>query len=867
MRSTLLLGLLGASLTVHASVSKHAFRLKEAPEYTKASEVAANSALKLLKRGDYVETASELVKSIAPNATFRVVGAHYVGTNGVGHVNFKQTAHGLDIENADFNVHIARDGSVFSFSNSFYAGEMSAEAPVFKQGLLDPINAFDVVVDTLSLPISKVSGVEATQESETYKITGTSGAELDPEANMVYFVKQDGSLALTWKVETKLKDQWLASYVDAEAESDVLGVIDYISFATYEVYPWGLNDPWEGERKVIKDPWDPVASRNGWHDKENSTLGNNVQAGAVPSNSGLVHMPQSDTLTFEYPFTPDTEPPTKKNSQNAALTQIFYTTNKYHDLLYTLGFTEVSGNMQKDNFGLGGRGSDDVYVRIQYWSGKNNGMFSQTRDGGRPLMTMFLFDYTDPERDVAFDNGFVIHEYTHGLSGRLTGGPANSNCLDAWEPDGMAEGWSDLYAAAVMLKPDDTRENATYGFAAWPLNKTDTMTARLVLYSTDMKINNWTYSKVNELTRVHQTGSVWATMLWEVMWNLIDKHGKNDADVPEFVGGMPTDGKYLTMKLLLDAMALQPCNPTFVQSRDAILDADLALTGGQNTCEIWKGFAKRGLGANAVFHDTNRVDNFDMPKDKAQDVTDDVIDKANEIFDEVGDKISDVREVIEQFIVKVLETVERELNEWIQEFANTLGNPDVAQRYLLHVTTFCHIPRSNFTANPTIKESNSTDAPLDKEDEFNVTKNDGRILGFPPGKITAEVLNLFMIPKEVQAKVRDPIDDTADYVQKILHDAKNTLKTWAIRLTFSPVLIFYAGACSCSWMLLLMLLADIGYSWFKKQVLPKTRLPYRVLPLLATFCLFMDILIVVVIGAVAKVIMRKGVYIDDVLKL
>lgn len=110
-----------------------------------------------------------------------------------------------------------------------------------------------------------------------------------------------------------------------------------------------------------------------------------------------------------------------------------------------------------------------------------------------------------------------------------------------------------------------------------------------------------------------------------------------------------------------------------------------------------------------------------------------------------------------------------------------------------------------------------------------------------------------MIPKEVQDKVREPIDDTADYVQKLFHDAKNTLKTWAIRLTFSPVLVFYAISCGCSWALLVLLFADIGYSWFRKQVLPKTRWPYRVLPVLATFCLFMGTLITVIIGAIAKV--------------
>lgn len=64
----------------------------------------------------------------------------------------------------------------------------------------------------------------------------------------------------------------------------------------------------------------------------------------------------------------------------------------------------------------------------------------------------------------------------------------------------------------------------------------------------------------------------------------------------------------------MDCYFRQPCNPTFIQARDAILDADIALTGGDNACEIWKGFAKRGLGANAVFTETDKTDNFDMPE-------------------------------------------------------------------------------------------------------------------------------------------------------------------------------------------------------------------------------------------------------------
>lgn len=97
------------------------------------------------------------------------------------------------------------------------------------------------MIDTLSLPVSKDgaalqgSGVTTTPTEGPLTITGTTGAQQDPEAELVYFVKQDGSLALTWRVETELEDEWLFSYVDAEDESVVLGVVDFISFASYEV--------------------------------------------------------------------------------------------------------------------------------------------------------------------------------------------------------------------------------------------------------------------------------------------------------------------------------------------------------------------------------------------------------------------------------------------------------------------------------------------------------------------------------------------------------------------------------------------------------------------------------------------------------
>ena len=46
-------------------------------------------------------------------------------------------------------------------------------------------------------------------------------------------------------------------------------------------------------------------------------------------------------------------------------------------------------------------------------------------------------------------------------------------------------------------------------------------------------------------------------------------------------------------------MKLQKCRPSFFDARDAIIQADQVLTGGENFCALWKGFGDRGLGPDA----------------------------------------------------------------------------------------------------------------------------------------------------------------------------------------------------------------------------------------------------------------------------
>jgi len=90
-------------------------------------------------------------------------------------------------------------------------------------------------------------------------------------------------------------------------------------------------------------------------------------------------------------------------------------------------------------------------------------------------------------------------------------------------------------------------------------------------------------------------------------------HGYN----PNVYESWNTGGNNLAIQLVIDGMKLQPCSPGFINGRDAILQADMNLTGGANQCHIWKAFAKRGLGFSATQGSntsvTDGTEAFDLP--------------------------------------------------------------------------------------------------------------------------------------------------------------------------------------------------------------------------------------------------------------
>jgi hypothetical protein len=211
--------------------------------------------------------------------------------------------------------------------------------------------------------------------------------------------------------------------------------------------------------------------------------------------------------------------------------------------------------------------------------------------------------------DGDFDNGIIAHEYGHGISNRLTGGAATTNCLNNSEQ--MGEGWSDWFGLMVTMESSDLGTDGRGVGTFANAEDTDGVGIRTKKYSTDFAINDFTFADSNTQVAPHGLGSVWCTMLWDLTWAYIDKYGF-DSDILNGTGG-----NNKVMQLVIDGLKLQPCGPGFVEGRDAILAADIALTGGEDQCLIWTVFANRGLGINAdsgfEFLATDQVEDFTLP--------------------------------------------------------------------------------------------------------------------------------------------------------------------------------------------------------------------------------------------------------------
>lgn len=247
---------------------------------------------------------------------------------------------------------------------------------------------------------------------------------------------------------------------------------------------------------------------------------------------------------------------------------------------------------------------------------------------------------TSPNRDSDLDAGVIAHEYAHGLSLRLTGGPSTVSCLNNAEQ--MGEGWSDFIALVLTTHPSDT-STSPRGVGTYLLFQPPTGPGiRPTPYTTDLSVNPSTYESIATMMIPHGVGYVWASILWEVYWNLVANYGYN----PDVYSPWDSGGNNLAIQLVIDGMLFQPCSPGFVDGRDAILVADQDLTGGVNYCTIYAAFAKRGLGYSATQGSSDSITDgtqaFDMPPYCAPNISTNTSLLANLLPDQLGQQSFDI---------------------------------------------------------------------------------------------------------------------------------------------------------------------------------------------------------------------------------
>jgi extracellular elastinolytic metalloproteinase len=509
-------------------------------------------------------------------------------STGLSHVYLRQRYEGIPVYNGQLQVNLRADGRVLSVHNHF-------------------VPRLAAAVNRTEPAIAATAAVESVAALLGDRAAGMSDGAAS--ARLMILPIRAGEARLVWnfQVETADRKSWYNATVDA-VDGRVWTLADWVDPDTYKVYELPVESPnhtvpvppADGRTSQV-DPADTNAAPFAWHDTNGAagaefttTQGNNVHAYTDLDDNDLPDAGSSPDggapLLFDFPLDLTLAP---SGYRPAAVTNLFYWNNIQHDVLYQYGFDEVGGNFQENNYGNGALGSDYVNAEAQDGGGTNNANFATPPDGQNPRMQMYVWTAPNPDRDGDFDNGIILHEYGHGVSNRLTGGPANVDCLDNSEQ--MGEGWSDWMSVWFTALPAHTA-TTNRGVGTYALNQPVNGTGiRPAPYNTDMAVNNYTYSNLPAMAIPHGVGFVWNTMLWEMYWELVTEHGFNT----DLYDPAASGGNNLAMQLVIDGMKLQPCSPGFVDGRNAILAADLALTGGDNACLIWEAFAKRGLGATA----------------------------------------------------------------------------------------------------------------------------------------------------------------------------------------------------------------------------------------------------------------------------
>jgi extracellular elastinolytic metalloproteinase len=320
-----------------------------------------------------------------------------------------------------------------------------------------------------------------------------------------------------------------------------------------------------------------------------------------------------------------------RNDIDAARANLFAMHNRMHDWSYHLGFTEATFNLQDDNFGRGGKMNDPEQGNAQAggvsggpptFAARDNANQITPPDGHPPITNMYLWQpiagaFYAPCVDGDFDMSVIAHEYTHAITNRMVAGPRNGLS----SPQGMSESWSDLVAVEYLAE----HGYAPAGSRAFTIGEYVTSDPDAGIRNYNMSDSPLNYSHIDYDfvgLQVHASGEVWSATNFDIRQALIGRYGAGNAALQKSCANGETPvtscpGNRRWAQLMFDSYLLMAVSQvSMVDSRDALLAADMIRFGGANQDLLWNAFAKRGLGEGASSNghtDPNPTPSFASP--------------------------------------------------------------------------------------------------------------------------------------------------------------------------------------------------------------------------------------------------------------
>jgi extracellular elastinolytic metalloproteinase len=575
----------------------------------------------------------------------------YTDVAGVRHLVWAQTANGIPAFDNDLRASVTRDGRLVNvlgsplpdLADSVAAFVPSVDAPGGLRAALRNVGrtAREPRVVARGRGAQQATRFAGGHRADLVLFNGTDGVELawhvtaDADADEVYTSLVDASSGEVLRRANKVEDVGMAKVWDYFPGAAIGGTQQDVDLTPWLAFGASrLEGPFARVFADINDNDaagvlnEEVASEGGdWSFTFDPLQYQHPEGNCAPARPSVCSWDSFSSASWLL-----------NRKQNG--TQVFYFVNTFHDHLEALpiGFNDDAGNFESGDRVIAhandgaNTGLDDVFLGIGMPDENhvNNANMLTRPDGQSPRMQMYLFttffpgDFaTDPTPDVngGDDASVVYHEYAHGLSNRLITYSNGWGALDAHQSGAMGEAWSDWYALDFLVgegfAPDDPATPGEVTLDRYVGNGEHTLRSEGIdcpVGSTAMEgcpgagaadEGGYTYGdlgKIGGSPQVHADGEIWGQTLWDLRAALVADDAVNG------VGNART--------LVTRAMDLSPPNPSFLDMRNAILQADTTYQAGANSDLIWQIFANRGMGffAGTVdASDTAPVENFDPP--------------------------------------------------------------------------------------------------------------------------------------------------------------------------------------------------------------------------------------------------------------